>query len=162
MKISPRSCLLLTLLVLGCSQASLLKSLGHAQAKDPYEDYITALMFDGGFISKGMIIRITNGEYRAHTEGFDLKEGEAAPILKFFNDPNADPFPSFFIAGVKYIKINSSYEAIYGRRGSTGIIIERSIKHILIGFYDESKSKIAGNAAKAVKILADILTGEGN
>ena len=154
---SPQTCLLL-LLVLGCTQASILKTLQQAHFQGNWQGYVDDQLVGTGSIRKAIIIGVQGGPL-AESRGFSLQAGEAARIVNLFKNPNDAFAKGITVAGVKYFAIKAGEQSIYGKRLGTGIILAKTSQLILIGFYDESQP--IGSASGVVEKVADFLRQNG-
>ncbi|WP_420848622.1 profilin [Protofrankia coriariae] len=96
-----------------------------------------------------------NGGTWAASAGFPLREGEGLRIVRLFNDPSGVFTSSVTVDGTTYAGIKGDSQSIYGKKGSSGVILAKTAQTVLVGVYDEGQQP--GTAALVVENLAECL-----
>jgi profilin len=97
-----------------------------------------------------------DGNPKAVSEGFGLKDGEGPALVANFGDPGARPLT---IGGVEYQLTTADARSIYGEKDTGGAITAKTAQTVVIGIYDESLQPV--HAADSVEELAYHLIENG-
>ena len=139
-------------LVMSSSNALLVNRLKKAHKEEyDWNSLIQSILLDSGDIDFAGIIR-HDGEVRAKSDGFELKEGEGLEIVSILeNPPNESDF--YFKVGDYLFKLTEvGYFSIYGLgMNDDGIVLEMVKDAIMIAHHTRSQS--ASGAKSAVKYL---------
>ena len=139
-------------LVMSSSNALLVNRLKKAHKEEyDWNSLIQSILLDSGDIDFAGIIR-HDGEVRAKSDGFELKEGEGLEIVSILeNPPNESDF-YFKVGGLFYKLTEVGNFSIYGLgTNGSGIVLEMAKDSILIAHHTRSQS--ASGAKSAVKFL---------
>jgi profilin len=76
-----------------------------------------------------------DGKILANTPEFNVSDDEISAVLEGFENPEKLLMSGIIINRVKYLYQQSDNSQIQGKRGSTGIFVAKSSKHVIISTY---------------------------
>jgi len=122
-----------------------------------WEAYTDSLL-GTGHVSHAAIVGLSDGAVWATSKGLTIQPEEIRTLIRALND-NGESVQAcgFHLGSTKYMYIQSDSSQIQGKKGTTGVSIQKTHKTLLIGVYDDGIQP--GNCRTAVGKLADYLKG---
>jgi len=122
------------------------------------QNYVDDQLVGSGNLSHAAIIG-HDGNNWAITKGWSLKPGEGAKVVASFKDPASVFGTGITIEGNKYLGIKADARSIYGKKGTSGVVLVKTGQAILVCVYGENQ--LPGNATNTAEKLADYLIENG-
>ncbi|KAF9382422.1 hypothetical protein CPB97_007159 [Podila verticillata] len=123
-----------------------------------WQSYVNDNMVGTGKVSKASIVGL-DASLWATTPDFQVGGEEAKKVVDAFAN-SSDAFASgLYIEGKKFVVLNADDKVVRARQGATGVILAKTTKCVLIGYYNENVQ--AGDCSVIVENLADYLRGIG-
>ncbi|MFJ9847329.1 profilin [Kitasatospora sp. NPDC101155] len=104
-----------------------------------WQSYVDDDLLGGGLLTAAVIIDATGGATLAHSDGYDLKDGEGAAIIDKFEIPLKALVEGVAVNGITYTGVEADDRSIYGKNGDTGVALARTSKAIVIGYYNAQR-----------------------
>ncbi|POY75839.1 hypothetical protein BMF94_0919 [Rhodotorula taiwanensis] len=123
-----------------------------------WQTYVDSNLVGTGKISRAAILGQQGGVWAA-SSGYNLAADEQAFLTKVHANPESAQANGIRAAGEKYMCIRADDRSVYGKKGSSGIIVVKTKQGILVAEYVDPTQP--GEATKIVEELADYLIGVG-
>jgi profilin len=125
-----------------------------------WNEYITTVMADSGFVSKGAIYG-TEGRKWAASKGFDVTSDEVKNLVSGFTDPTKLWVQGVKVGGKIYTCTRSESGLIVGRESAecTGCVIYRCNKCVVIAVHEEGAHP--GGCFNLITKLGEYLKEQG-
>jgi profilin len=101
--------------------------------KMSWQSYVDDQLIGSKCVQHAAIISIDGSSVWAKSAGFTLKPGEAATLANNFKTPSDPLAKGVFYGGVKYMCIRADANAVYGKKGNTGIVCAKTKKCVVVG-----------------------------
>jgi len=120
-----------------------------------WDSYVEEQLVATGNIAKGEILGLDGSHWGGKAE-WRLSEKEAKAIAAFFQGNNhTKASEGIHVWGEKHIGIFNNEQSIYGKNKANGVVIVKTKKAILVGYYKEPTQP--GVAVNTVERLGDYL-----
>ena len=125
-----------------------------------WNEYISTVMTDSGFVTKGAIYGIDNRKW-ASSKGFDITGEEVKALVNGFTDPAKLWTDGIKLNGREYTCTRSESGLLVGRESTegSGCIIYRCNKCVVIGVHEEGAHP--GGCYNLIVKLGDYLKDVG-
>ncbi|KYR02039.1 profilin I [Tieghemostelium lacteum] len=100
-----------------------------------------------------------NGEVKASSKGWILKDREFLLIKNLFKQPSDAFSDGIMVDGEVFNCIQADDKSIYGKIGDRGLLLSKSRNYITMAYYNESNK--VDVAKLNVERLSDALRGKG-
>uniref|UniRef100_A0A1D1XXW8 Profilin n=1 Tax=Anthurium amnicola TaxID=1678845 RepID=A0A1D1XXW8_9ARAE len=98
-----------------------------------------------------------NGSLWATSPGFNLSMEEISTLVGAFDNAEKIQANGIYANGVKYFALSHDESNIHGKKGTDGLVAEKTTQAVIIGIYKEGT--MPGEANKVVGNLGDYLRG---
>ncbi|CAG8569692.1 27900_t:CDS:2 [Dentiscutata erythropus] len=119
-----------------------------------WQTYIDEQLLGTGKISKAGIYG-HDGTLWAGSPNFSPKPEEVKIIIESFDNPQKIQESGIHCSGVKYFTLSHNDQNLHGKKGTAGVIAEKTNQAVIIGTYEEGTAP--GEANKIIGSLGDYL-----
>ncbi|KAJ8030924.1 Profilin-1A [Holothuria leucospilota] len=123
-----------------------------------WQGYIDNNLVGSGFVKQAAILGLDGSQW-ATSSGFAVSAAEAKAMVAGFTDPSNLRASGIRASGEKYMCLRTDDSSLYGKKGSGGICVVKTIQAVLVGTYDESIQP--GQCNSVVEKLGDYLRNSG-
>eukprot|EP01101_Sappina_pedata_P008198 TRINITY_DN44_c0_g1_i4.p3 TRINITY_DN44_c0_g1~~TRINITY_DN44_c0_g1_i4.p3 ORF type:complete len:127 (+),score=72.79 TRINITY_DN44_c0_g1_i4:63-443(+) len=123
-----------------------------------WQSYVDDSLVGAGHVHKAALLG-HDGNTWATSAGFAVTPTEGAALAALFNTPANAFSTGITAAGTKYLALKADGRPIYGKKGSSGVLVVKTGQAIIVGVYNEGIQP--GAAVNGVEKVADYLVENG-
>ncbi|EFA83340.1 profilin II [Heterostelium album PN500] len=123
-----------------------------------WQQYVDTNLIGSKNLARAAIIGHDGNNWASSTPKL-VSQTDGKALSDLFKKPNEALEKGIMLDGIKYMGIKANERSIYGKKGSTGLVCVKTLKSILVGYYNETQQP--GNATNTIEKLADYLIENG-